>query len=172
MKNRSIIKFQFINGVILYSLIWIITISSFAVIFLIAKPHPQVTQSPNIRDNWICVKCAISCGPRTPTELPEEPSMWQIDHPPSPLNIRFVKNEIKYPALAFDQKIEGKVRVKVLIDTSGNISKIGSISGPEVFHTEIRINITKLKFKPAINNGKAVKCWVSVPFNFKLKKEK
>jgi protein TonB len=59
--------------------------------------------------------------------------------------------------------------VKVLVGESANVIKIGSVSGPDVFHDEVRDKAMNLEFTPGLQNGKPVKVWVSVPFNFKLK---
>jgi outer membrane biosynthesis protein TonB len=47
--------------------------------------------------------------------------------------------------------------------------KVGSVSGPDVFHDEVRDKASDLQFTPGLQNGKPVKVWVTVPFNFKLK---
>jgi protein TonB len=74
-----------------------------------------------------------------------------------------------YPPLALDAGIEGRVTAKVLVNESGDVIKVGSISGPEVFYDEVRSKVTGLQFTPGLQNGKPVKVWVSVPFTFRLK---
>ena len=75
---------------------------------------------------------------------------------------------MRYPEIARSSGIEGRVTVKVLVGTSGSIEKIGGMSGPSVFHNEVRDKVYNLQFTPALQNGVPVRCWVSVPFNFKL----
>lgn len=166
VKPKPIIGLSFQNGIIFSLIIWIVAVSAFALIFL-TKSHHSISPGVTNFDGRV-----ISCGPNTPLETSPEPYPWQVDTPPKQLNLNFLRKEIKYPKIAFDNKIEGRVKVKILIDSKGNVSKISNISGPEVFHNEIRINIERLIFKPAMKDGKPVKCWVLVPFNFRLKKEK
>jgi outer membrane biosynthesis protein TonB len=59
--------------------------------------------------------------------------------------------------------------VKVLVNEEGRVIKISSLSGNDVFYDEVRENVYNLEFTPGLQNGKAVKVWVSVPFNFRLK---
>jgi protein TonB len=88
---------------------------------------------------------------------------------PECVNLGMVRASIKYPEIAVAANIEGRVTVRVLVGTEGNVIKIGSISGPDVFYDEVKEKAMNLEFTPGILNGKAVKVWISVPFNFKLK---
>ena len=76
---------------------------------------------------------------------------------------------MKYPEIAREAGMEGRVTVKVLVGPDGNVIKVGSVSGPDVFHDEVRDKASDLQFTPGLQNGKPVKVWVTVPFNFKLK---
>ena len=75
---------------------------------------------------------------------------------------------MQYPSVARESGIEGRVTVKVLVGPDGNVIKIGSVSGPDVFADEVREKSMNLQFTPGLQNGKPVKVWVTVPFNFKL----
>lgn len=100
---------------------------------------------------------------------PDTYETFQVERAPSPVNLGSVQGSMNYPQSAIDNGTEGRVTVKVLVDNNGNVIKIGSISGPSVFKDEVRDKVMNLKFTPAMQNGSTVKCWVSVPFNFKLK---
>ena len=100
---------------------------------------------------------------------PKEFQTFQVEKAPTPVNLSSVQGSMNYPQSAIDNGTEGRVAVKVLVDNNGNVIKIGSISGPGVFKDEVRDKVMNLKFTPALQNGSSVKCWVSVPFNFKLK---
>ena len=76
---------------------------------------------------------------------------------------------MKYPEIAIQANIEGRVSVKVLVGTDGSVIKVSSVSGPDVFHDEVRSKATNLQFTPGLQNGKPVKVWVTVPFSFTLK---
>lgn len=94
---------------------------------------------------------------------------FEVEKAPNAVNLNSVRSSINYPEIAIQGNIEGRVTVKVLVGKDGSVKKIGNISGPSVFHNEVRDKVYDLQFTPALQNGKTVNCWVSVPFNFKLK---
>lgn len=94
---------------------------------------------------------------------------FEVEKPPDCVNLQQVKASMDYPQLARDAGIEGRVTVKVLVGPEGNVIKIGTITGPDVFYDEVRSKADDLQFTPGLQNGKPVKVWVSVPFNFRLK---
>ena len=98
-------------------------------------------------------------------------SYAQQDVPPECKNLSKVRKMIVYPDSAKDNGIEGRVTIKLLVDLDGSVAKSGVITGPEVFYNEIRRVCMFLLFNPAIHNGEKVKCWVLVPFNFKLRND-
>ncbi len=91
-----------------------------------------------------------------------------VDVVPECINLSQVRSEMKYPELAKETNIEGKVTVKVLVGADGNVIKIGSLTGPEVFHDEVKDKAKDLRFTPGLQSNKPVKVWIYVPFNFKL----
>jgi protein TonB len=93
---------------------------------------------------------------------------FEVEMAPEAVNLAQVRALINYPLIARDAGIEGRVSVKVLVNEEGRVIKIGSITGPEVFHDEVREKIMLLEFTPGLQNGKTVKVWVTVPFNFRL----
>jgi len=92
----------------------------------------------------------------------------EVDVAPECINLSQVRADMIYPGLAVEAGIEGKVTVKVLVGPDGNVIKIGSLSGPEVFHSEVKDKAKQLQFTPGLQSNKPVKVWISVPFNFKL----
>ncbi|HRE41022.1 MAG TPA: TonB family protein [Ignavibacteria bacterium] len=95
---------------------------------------------------------------------------FEVEKAPSPVNLSSVRSSMRYPEIARSQGIEGRITVKVLVGTNGSVQRVGGISGPEVFHSEVRDKVENLQFTPALQNGQPVKCWVSVPFSFTLSK--
>lgn len=94
---------------------------------------------------------------------------FEVEKPPECVNLAQVRGMMTYPEVARQAGIEGRVTVKVLVGPDGSVIKVGSISGPDVFHDEVRDKSMNLQFTPGLQNGKPVKVWVTVPFNFKLK---
>lgn len=96
---------------------------------------------------------------------------FEVEKPPECVNLLQVQKMMFYPEIARQAGIEGRVSVKVLVGTDGSIIKISSIKGPDVFQDEVRSKVRNLKFTPGLQNGKPVKVWVTVPFNFSLTDE-
>lgn len=94
---------------------------------------------------------------------------FEVQKAPVPVNLSSIQGSMNYPQSAIDNGIEGRVVVKLLVGKDGEVMKISSVSGPDVFKDEVRDKVSGLVFTPAVQNGQTVKCWVSVPFNFKLK---
>jgi len=94
---------------------------------------------------------------------------FEVEKAPECTNLSQVKALMKFPEIAVETGIEGKVTVKVLVGTEGQVIKIGSINGPDIFYDEVKENVTKLQFTAGLQNNKPVKVWVTVPFNFRLK---
>ncbi len=105
-------------------------------------------------------------------EKVEEKSVYQsfeVEKAPECVNLSQVRASMQYPPAARDAGIEGRVTVKVLVGPDGSVIKVGSVSGPDAFHDEVTDKASQLQFTPGLQNGKPVKVWVTVPFNFKLK---
>jgi protein TonB len=94
---------------------------------------------------------------------------FEVEKPPECVNLAQVRSSMGYPEVARQAGIEGRVTVKILVGPGGNVEKVGSISGPDVFYDAVRDKASELQFTPGLQNGKPVKVWVTVPFNFKLK---
>jgi len=93
---------------------------------------------------------------------------FEVEKAPVAVNLGSVRGSMRYPEIARSAGIEGKCVAKVLVGTGGEIVRVGGISGPDVFHSEIQDKIMNLQFTPALQNGAPVRCWVSVPFSFSL----
>lgn len=105
-------------------------------------------------------------------EKKEEKTVYQsfeVEKAPECVNLSQVRASMKYPEVAREAGIEGRVTVKVLVGPDGNVIKVGSVNGPDVFTSEVQDKAMNLQFTPGLQNGKPVKVWVTVPFNFKLK---
>ncbi|MBN1625666.1 MAG: TonB family protein [Deltaproteobacteria bacterium] len=91
----------------------------------------------------------------------------QVDKPPTVL--RSVPPQ--YPFLAKRNNIEGRVVLRFIVDSDGNVVEPEiSESEPEGVFDEAAIEaILKYKFKPAEKDGKAVDCIVNAPMAFQLR---
>lgn len=94
---------------------------------------------------------------------------FEVEVVPECVNLDAIKNSMVYPIVAIESNIEGRVSIKVLVGPDGHVIQTGALTGPEVFYDEVRDKAKNLEFTSGLQNGKAVKVWMTVPFNFKLK---
>lgn len=113
-------------------------------------------------------------GKEIEKEEPKEPvkqiyNPYEVEKAPVAVNLSSVKNSMRYPDIAKASNVEGTCVARILVGTDGGIIKVASISGPDVFHSEVEDKIMNLQFTPALKGGEPVKCYVNVPFKFNLK---
>jgi protein TonB len=85
--------------------------------------------------------------------------------------MKFLQKNIRYPSLARENGLEGKVIVKFYIDTDGTVKDpvvlkdgVGGGCGDEA----IRVVKAMPKWTPGSQRGKAVKVYYTLPVTFKL----
>ena len=101
---------------------------------------------------------------------PPVDSFIEVDQEPRPLNLDSVTRKVRFPNELKKKKIQGKVFIKILIDKDGKvIQHVVKKSPHPLFVEEVERVIYHLRFSPAIDKGKIVMYWVSIPFNFTLK---
>jgi TonB family protein len=71
-----------------------------------------------------------------------------------------------YPSDAVPQKLQGQVVIKVRISETGGVEKSEIISGDPVLARAAIEAANQWKFKPFIQNGKAIKIATRIPFDF------
>lgn len=82
----------------------------------------------------------------------------------------YLSNHIQYPTEALNANKEGKVLLRFVVNEDGSVTMVDAIRGFG-FGSEaegIRVVSGMPKWKPARNNGRAVKVWFQVPIFFKL----
>ena len=90
----------------------------------------------------------------------------EVDTPP-----KLVRSmPVTYPPLAEKQEIEGRVVVRVLINSKGKAEKMEVVeSEPENLFDEAAMKSLKYwQFRPGILGGELVATWVKIPLSFKL----
>lgn len=82
----------------------------------------------------------------------------------------FLSNNIKYPELAREYSISGKVYVQFIIEKDGTISNIVLAKSVDKTIDEEAIRVVTLmpKWKPGFNNGRYVRVRMTLPINFIL----
>lgn len=91
--------------------------------------------------------------------------------PESSVNVsEYLSTQLVYPQSAQEQNIEGKVVLKFVVDSLGNLRDITVIRSvhPALDSESIRVVSSMPDWKPGKQNGKAVNVYYTLPINFKL----
>ena len=83
---------------------------------------------------------------------------------------RFLGENIKYPKVAFDQKVQGSVILSFVIEKDGSVGDVKVVRKLGAGTDEEAIRVFKLskKWNPGTQNGKPVRVKYSLPVKFKL----
>lgn len=84
--------------------------------------------------------------------------------------MQYLAKNIRYPANAQKNGIQGRVTVKFVVNKDGSLSDVGIIRGvnPELDAEAIRVISAMPKWKPGMQKGKPVRVRFTVPVMFKL----
>lgn len=81
-----------------------------------------------------------------------------------------LQKSIVYPEMARKAGIEGQVIVRVLVGKDGKPKKaVVQYTDSKMLDKAAKKAVMKQIFTPAIQNGKPITCWVSIPIKFKLR---
>ena len=81
--------------------------------------------------------------------------------------LKWISTHIKYPAIAMENNVQGKVVVQFVVTSIGEV-KIARGKDPDLDKEAMRVVKTLPKFIPGKMNGQAVNVWYTLPINFKL----
>jgi protein TonB len=83
----------------------------------------------------------------------------------------YLSQNVKYPADAENQKIEGRVIATFVVETDGSISnvEVAKPAFPSLDAEAVRVLTAMPKWVPGMQSGKAVRVKYTVPINFNLK---
>ena len=83
---------------------------------------------------------------------------------------KFIANAVKYPVIAQENGIQGKVYVNFVVDQHGNVTnaKIARGVDPSLDKEALRVVNSLPKWKPGMQRGKAVRVSYTVPISFVL----
>lgn len=82
----------------------------------------------------------------------------------------FINENLTYPDGAYDENIQGKVRLRLVVERDGSISQIMELDSPDPRLTEEAERIVRLmpKWNPANIHNEAVRSYVVFPITFKI----
>ena len=83
---------------------------------------------------------------------------------------QYIANNIKYPSVATQEKVEGRVIVQFIIDSEGRVVSPKILRGltPECDAEVLRVVGLMPRWKPAEQDGVAVECDFVLPVIFKI----
>lgn len=86
----------------------------------------------------------------------------------------YIVKNLKYPELAKEKGIEGRVFITFIIEKDGSVSNVKILRGIGGGCDEAAMEMVKNmpKWKPAKQRGKPVRCQFNLPINFELPKDK
>lgn len=92
-----------------------------------------------------------------------------VEKEPDPVNLDDITKMIGYPPAAREAGIEGQVHIRILVGKNGKYEKhVVTRKAHPLLNNAVTSKISKLSFTPAIQSGKPIKVWVTVPFDFTL----
>ncbi len=105
--------------------------------------------------------------------LVEEEAFNVVDRMPELIGgLKTIQESIKYPTVAKNAGIEGRVLIQFTVDQSGHIENPIVINGIGGGCDEEAIRaLSQARFEPGYQDGKPVKVKLTLPFRFALSKE-
>lgn len=84
--------------------------------------------------------------------------------------MKFLSKNIKYPTMAMENNIQGRVIVQFVVTKTGAIGEVKVVRSVDrdLDREAIRVCKSLPKFTPGKMNGQAVNVWYTLPVNFKL----
>ncbi len=155
-------------------------------------PPPQVVEVLNIVDDEVEIEdelkiedtevtddMIIDVAPVVQTKEEVEEEDTQVffiveempEFPGGELALRqFIANSIKYPVIAQENGIQGRVYVTFVVDADGSVSEPRIARGvdPSLDKEALRVVSMLPKWKPGKQRGKPVRVSYTVPINFQL----
>ncbi len=84
--------------------------------------------------------------------------------------MKYIQKNVKYPAIAKEYNITGKVYVSFIVDRSGSVTNVKIVRGVDKNLDAEAMRVVKSlpKYKPGKQRGKPVRVMFTIPINFTL----
>lgn len=84
--------------------------------------------------------------------------------------MKYISNNIKYPTMAMENNIQGRVVVQFVVTKTGKIGEVKVVRSkdPDLDKEAVRVVKSLPNFIPGKMNGQAVNVWYTLPITFKL----
>lgn len=85
--------------------------------------------------------------------------------------MKWLGENVKYPAIATENNIQGRVMVSFVVERDGSVSNVKILRGvdPSLDKEAIRLINAMPKWKPGMQTGKPVRARFNIPVTFKLR---
>ncbi|MCS6904235.1 MAG: energy transducer TonB [Bacteroidia bacterium] len=133
----------------------------------ISKEEKNITSNDNTSSSgWFINPQSLIFDKNDPD--PEHDEFVKVDKEPVPINLEAIFNSIEYPPDAKREGVKGTVYIKLLIDRNGIPKNYYVRYSPDNrLKNAVLDKLKYVRYKPAILNGKPVKNWVQVEYEFK-----
>ena len=84
--------------------------------------------------------------------------------------MKYIQKNVKYPAIAKEYNITGKVYVSFIVDKTGSVTNVKIVRGVDKNLDAEAMRVVKSlpKYKPGKQRGKSVRVMFTIPINFTL----
>ena len=84
--------------------------------------------------------------------------------------MKFIQKNVRYPAIAKEYNITGKVYVSFIVDKQGKVTNVKIVRGVDKNLDAEALRVVSLlpKYRPGQQRGKAVRVMFTIPINFTL----
>ena len=84
--------------------------------------------------------------------------------------MKYIQKNVKYPAIAKEYNITGKVYVSFIVDKKGSVTNVKIVRGVDknLDAESMRVVKSLPKYKPGKQRGKSVRVMFTIPINFTL----
>ena len=84
--------------------------------------------------------------------------------------MKFIQKNVRYPAIAKEYNITGKVYVSFIVDRQGKVTNVKIVRGVDKNLDAEALRVVSLlpKYRPGQQRGKAVRVMFTIPINFTL----
>ncbi len=143
---------------------------------LIVDNNKELDEQLKAMNNDIDINEAIPIVPLEPEDEEEDPVIFARaeEMPEFPGGerelIRWIARNVKYPAIARENDIQGRVFVRFVVTAQGKVDKVSIIRKvhPLLDNEAMRVVKAMPEWKPGRHRGTPVNVWYTVPISYKL----
>lgn len=87
--------------------------------------------------------------------------------------MKWLSNNVRYPQIALDNGISGRVVVKFVVEKDGSVGSVQVVKGvdKDLDKEAMRVVRAMPKWQPGKNNGQAVRCYYNLPVTFRIQEQ-